>query len=188
MISAIHMKTFLVILLVVPAGSAAQIGPREFDDCDRLQSVMFTDNDMILVRCDTVFVLNKLTFKRFDGAYRDLRRKGTGASALIKAYDEIVTLQTGRIEQQARQYDELHARFASLSNEAETRHEDSSVRLSAALASMQRVTTDLTQTKSLLGEAKDIIEAEQRGFHLEKLLWGIGGIAAGMVVGILIAR
>ena len=53
---------------------------------------------------------------------------------------------------------------------------------------METLNRDMGETKRLLGEAKEIIEAEQRGLNMEKLLWGFGGVAAGIVIGVVISN
>ncbi|MBI4427589.1 MAG: hypothetical protein HY562_00550 [Ignavibacteriales bacterium] len=166
----------------------AQPVAKEFSNCDQLQSVMVLANDMMLFRCDTSYVLNKLTFRRYDSAYKDLRRKGTSIGNLMNAYDEIIDLQESRLKEQLKSYDELRANFAELSTETQAKIVESSTRLASAVSSMENLSKDLTETKRLLGEAKEIVEAEKRGLNLEKILWGAGGLAAGIVVGVLIAQ
>jgi len=166
----------------------AQPGVKEFSNCGQLQAVMIFANDMALFKCDTSYVLNKLTFRKYDSAYRDLQQKGSSVGNLMNAYDEIIELQENRLKEQAQQYNELRASFAGLSTETQAKIVESSSRLTSAVSSMESLSKDLTETKRLLGEAKDIIEAEQRGLNLEKLLWGAGGLAAGIVVGVLIAK
>jgi hypothetical protein len=181
------MKT-LFLLLTCWAVASSQTETKTFNDCGSLQSVFFTANDLVLIQCDTVFVLNKLTFRRYDAAYRELRRKGSNISKLMSSYDELITLQQHRIEEQGRRYDSLHTSFTDLSTHAGMQVSESSTKLSAALTSMESLKKDLVDTKNLLGEAKEIIQSEQRRFSLNNLLWGAGGVVAGIVVGVLITK
>ena len=178
--------SIFTILLLSPLLALSQ--PKAFSDGETIQSVLFRAGDLVDIQCDSVYVLNKLTFRRYDSAYRDLRRKGTGIASLMSAYDEIITLQENRLKDQNRNYEELRAQFSTLTAEARERISDSSTRLGVAVTSMENLNRDLTETKKLLGEAKTIIEAEQRGLNLEKLLWGFGGVAASIILGVIISN
>jgi len=179
------------ILLVLLAGmsvASAQPAVRDFDDCGTLQSVVFNANDLIRIHCDTVYVLNKLTFRRYDAAYRDLRKKGASISNLMNAYDELIAVQQRRIQEQDRRYSELRLNFKELSEGTQSRLEASTTKLGSAVGSMEQLNKNLTETNNLLGEAKDILKSEQRSLFINNLLWGVGGVAVGLVAGLLISR
>ena len=159
-----------------------------FSDGETIQSLLFLSGDLVDVQVDSVYVLNKLTFRRYDSAYKDLRKRGAGIAGLMATYEDIVSLQENRIKEQNRSYEELRTHFLALSGETQTKISDSSNRLISALQSMETLNRDMGETKRLLGEAKEIIEAEQRGLNMEKLLWGFGGVAAGIVIGVVISN
>lgn len=159
-----------------------------FSDCDNLQSVVFTNGDILTIGCDTAYVLNKLTFRRYDSAYKDLRRKSSNIANLMSTYDEIIALQENRIKEQTRSYNELRASFSSLTSETQMQITESAGQLGQALTSMEALNRDLGETKILLREAKEIIEAEKQGLNLEKLLWGVGGFSVGILAGIVLAN
>ena len=179
------------LLLVLFAGFSiafSQPAIRDFDNCGTLQSVVFNANDVVRFHCDTVYVLNKLTFRRYDAAYRDLRKKGTNISNLMNAYDELIAVQQQRLKDQDRRYNELRMNFKELSEETQSRIAASTTRLGSAVGSMEQLNNRLTETNNLLGEARDILKAEQRSLFVNRLLWGVGGVAVGLVAGILIAK
>lgn len=183
------MRTLPFVVLtffLLPLCAAAQ--PKPFTDAETIQSVLFLYGDLIDVRCDSVYVLNKLTFRRYDSAYKDLRKKGTSIANLMGTYEEIIGLQENRLKQQARTYEELRGHFLTLSGETQAKISESSTRLGTALATMENLNRDLTETKRLLVEGREIVEAERRGLNLDKLLWGLGGLATGVVVGVVIAK
>lgn len=174
----------ILLLLSVPALGQ----PKVFSDGETIQSVLFRAGDLVDIQCDSVYVLNKLTFRRYDSAYRDLRKKGTSIANLMTAYDDIIKLQENRIKAQNQDFEELRSHFLNVTETANTKISDSSARLGTAILSMESLNRDLGETKRLLGEAKEIIEAEQRGLNLEKVLWGFGGVAAGIVLGVVISK
>ena len=179
-------STLASAVLLLPLLSFGQA--KVFSDGETIQSVLFRAGDLVDIQCDSVYILNKLTFRRYDLAYKDLRKKGSGMAGLMGAYDDIIVLQENRIKEQNRNYDELRTHFMALTGETQTKISDTSLRLGDALQSMENLNRDLGETKRLLGEAKSIIEAEQRGLNLEKLLWGFGGVAVGIVVGVIISN
>ena len=149
---------------------------------------MFFDGDVVSVRCDTVYVLNKLTFKLYNGAYTDVRKKGASISGLTSAYGEIVDLQGNRIQELESSMALLRKEFGLISSQANTTLAESTTRLTLALTSLDGLNKDLIETKRLLGDAKGILETEKNWLNMEKLLWGVGGVAVGIVVGTFIAK
>ena len=175
----------LAAILAVPA--AAQEASL-FDNCADVRSVLFTKGSLVRIDCDSALLLNTLTFNLYDRAYRDLRSGGPAIENLMTAYDEIIALQEDRLKTQQAAYTELRRRFSDLSHVSESTLEESSRRLTQAVTSMETLNNDLHQTKQLLGEARGIIESEKRVLNLEKILWGAGGLAAGIIAGVLISR
>jgi len=159
-----------------------------FDNCTDLQSFMVYKSNVVHFTCDTAYVLNTLTFRLYDTAYRDLRTGGPATENLMSAYDEIIALQEDRLKTQQSAYTELRQRFNDISAVSETTLDESTRRLTQAVTSMETLNNDLHQTKKLLGEARGIIESEKRVLNLEKILWGAGGLTAGVIVGVLIAK
>jgi len=157
--------------------------PRTFDDCTSIQTILLLSGDSFLVKCDTVYLLNKLTFRQYDGAYRDIRKRGSSVSNLMSAYDEIIGLQQNRLQEQAKSYNELRSNFSSLAGDTQTKIAESSTRLTSAVASLDNLSNDLVETKRLLGEAKEIVNTEKNWLNVEKLLWGAGGLVVGVVLG-----
>ncbi len=185
-ISAHTLVTVFLLLLTTPL--LGQTVAQTFDDCASIQTVLLLSGDTFLVKCDTVFLLNKLTFRQYDGAYRDIRKRGTSVSNLLNAYDEIIGLQQTRLQEQTRSYNELRSNFSSLAGDTQAKIVESSVRLTSAVASLDNLNNDLVETKKLLGEAKEIVNTERNRLNLEKVLWGAGGIVVGVVLGVVLAR
>ena len=177
------------LLILIPAARIlGQPVTKTFNDCSSLQTVLLLSGDTFLVQCDTVYLFNKLTFRQYDGAYRDMRKKGTSIANLMNAYDEIIGLQESRLQEQTKSYNELRANFLSLATDTQTKITDSSVRLTGAVSSLENLNKDLVETKRLLGEAKEIIHTEKNWLNLEKLLWGAGGLAVGVVLGAVLTK
>lgn len=159
-----------------------------FDDCSSIQTVLLLSGDSFLVKCDTVYLLNKLTFRQYDGAYRDIRKRGASVSNLMNAYEEVIGLQQNRLQEQAKSYDDLRSSFLGLANDTQSRIAESSTRLTSAVASLDNLNNDLVETKKLLGEAKEIINTEKSWLNLEKLMWGTGGLVVGVVLGAVLTK
>ena len=182
-ISARIATTAGLFILIPAAALLSQPVTKTLDDCASLQTVLLLSGDNFLVKCDTVYLLNKLTFRQYDGAYRDIRKRGSSISNLMNAYDEIIGLQQTRLQEQAKSYDELRSNFSSLAGDTQTKIAESSTRLTSAVASLDNLNNDLVETKRLLGEAKEIINSEKNWLNVEKLLWGAGGVVVGVVLG-----
>jgi len=162
--------------------------PVSFDNCAEVRSVLFIRGDVLQIACDTAYVLNTLTFRRYDAAYKDLRKKGPSISNLMSAYDEIMALQEQRLAAQQKSFEELRSNFNTLAGTTSSTIEGSAARLTHAVTSIDSLKSDMLEAKRLLFETQEILEAEKRGLGLEKLLWGVGGLAAGLVLGVVISQ
>lgn len=162
--------------------------PAVFDNCSEVRSVIFVRGDLLQISCDTVYVLNTLTFRRFDSAYKDLRKRNPSISNLMASYDEIIALQDRRLAEQQRSYDDLRVNFDNLAGSTSKTIEGSAGRLSLAVNAMDSLKTDMVKTRALLSETQSILEAEKRGIDLGKLLWGFGGLATGLLAGIVLSQ
>lgn len=181
------MKLIVVLLTVVSMPAVAQTG-RLFDNCTDVRALLVTTGDSLVIGCDTAYVLNVPTFRLYDHAYRDMRDRSPSLAGLMSAYDEIITLQDQRLREQQQSYDELRASFESMSSASSSAFEQASRRLTDAAGDMDLLHTHLTEANRLLEETRSIMESERRGWNLEKILWGAGGVAVGLVTGILLAR
>jgi hypothetical protein len=174
-------------MLAYSSGAFAQ-SQMVLDRCTEIRSLLVTSGDQILIRCDTAYVLNAVTFRLYDQAYRDLRKKASSVTNLINTYDEIISLQEIRLREQEASYSELRASFDALSGTSALAFEQASRRLEGAVGEMDSLDRSLAETNRLLAETQDIIETERRGLSVEKLLWGTAGLAVGMILGVVIAR
>ncbi|MEX1138109.1 MAG: hypothetical protein WEF53_02030 [Bacteroidota bacterium] len=172
-------------LCSVPALAQA---PAVFDKCSEVRSVIFVRGDVLQVACDTVYVLNALTFRRYDSAYKDLRKRSPSITNLMASYDEIIALQDRRLMAQQTSYDELRLNFDNLAGTTSKTIEGSATRLTFAMSSMDSLKSEMTETRRLLSETQSILEAEKRGIDLGKVLWGAGGLATGLIVGIILSK
>ncbi|MEX2116659.1 MAG: hypothetical protein WEB37_07220 [Bacteroidota bacterium] len=174
-------------LIAVSAQLHAQT-PVTFDNCKEVRSVLYTGGDILHIACDSVYVLNTLTFRRYDSAYKDLRKKGPSIANLMASYDDIISLQDRRLADQQKSYDELRMNFDNLAGSTSRTIEGSSARLTLAVSSMDSLKGEMIETRRLLSETQSILEAEKRGIDLEKILWGVGGFATGVILGIVLAQ
>jgi hypothetical protein len=183
-----HRIAAIALATVIGVAQGSAQAPMSFDNCSEIRSVLFVRGDLLHIACDTVYVLNILTFRRYDAAYKDLRKKGPSISNLMSAYDEIISLQEQRLATQQNSFDELRLNFNNLAGTTSTTIEGSAAQLTLAVTSIDSLKSDMIETKRLLGETQEILESEKRGINLEKLLWGAGGLAAGLILGVVISQ
>jgi hypothetical protein len=106
----------------------------------------------------------------------------------MASYDEIISLQDRRLVEQQKSYDDLRVNFDNLAGSTSKTIEGSAGRLSLAVNAMDSLKTDMMKTRTLLSETQSILEAEKRGIDLGKLLWGFGGLATGLLAGIVLSQ
>jgi len=183
-----YRTALIVAVAVIGAAHVSAQAPTNFDNCSEVRSVLFVRGDVLHIACDTAYVLNTLTFRRYNAAYKDLRKKGPSISNLMSAYDEIMALQEQRLATQQKSFEELRLNFNNLAGTTSSTIEGSAARLTRAVTSIDSLKSDMIETKRLLSETQEILEAEKRGLGLEKFLWGVGGLAAGLVLGVVISQ
>lgn len=159
-----------------------------FQDCTDIRVNVFTSGDSVVITCDTAYVMNAMTFRLYDNAYREIRRKAPSIGRLMTAYDEIIALQDRRLREQEANYNDLRASFRTLSAASGSAFEQASRQLDGAMNSLETLNSHVQESNRLLKETRAIIEAERRWLNLEKLLWGAGGLTAGLILGVLISR
>lgn len=159
-----------------------------FQDCTDIRANVLKAGDSVVITCDTAYIMNAMTFRLYDNAYRDIRRKAPSVARLMAAYDEIIALQERRLQEQEANYNNLRTSFETLSIASGSAFEQASKQLNRAMNNLETLSFHLQESNRLLTETRTIIEAEKRGLNLDKLLWGAGGLTAGLIMGVLISR
>ncbi len=155
--------------LVVPASYALS-----FD-----RPFMFGKGDLIRIDCDSIYVLNNFTFNYFRNLRKALNNQDAGCSVMIDLYKnslkENIAL-TERLMNNNRETSELNQQQYIL-----TRNN-----LESAQKSLDISLEKLENAGRLLDKSNRQVSRMKHRNTFEKVLFGIGGLGLGILIGITI--
>jgi hypothetical protein len=154
--------------------------PKNFCDTSSYKLAMRLRDDMVKVMCDTVYIMNAKTFHLLFGSYGEYRRQTEDFSGVFNLTDQYLETYRRRVEEQRKEYDSLIQYFDSLSQSSNRIIEHTQSQLLSVSSNLDSIEHDLNVARGNIGEAKNIIKAQQRKQWITKILWGAGGVAVGV--------
>jgi hypothetical protein len=143
----------------------------------------FTAGSRILIGCDTAYVINKHRYMLYEKAADVIReRKYVNAcNVLIQNYEE-------RIEDQNKAFNQLYQNYIkldSVSQKTIIETKNSLVQVNVTLAKTQN---DIIVVDKKMDDIKKTINKQRAQSFFDKIIYGTGGLAVGILVGLLIAN
>lgn len=138
--------------------------------------------DTLLIFCDTVYVLNKPTFKVYESAYDKVRTGNTNVNNLVASYDNLIKKQEEIINQKEEYYQDLKSKFDSLVGKSNVFISTSTTNISQISNSLGRATENLVETQKLLTDSQKLLEEERKTSWKRTLKIGVGGFSFGVVI------
>lgn len=138
--------------------------------------------DTLLIFCDTIYVLNRPTFKVYEAAYDKKRTQ----SDLVSSYDNLIRKQEEIINQKEEYYQDLKSKFDSLVGKSNVFISTSTTNISQISSSLSRATENLVETQKLLTDSQKLLEEERKNSWKRTLKIGVGGFSFGVAVTALI--
>ena len=164
-------KTIVIYLILISTMTRAQ------SPCEGFSATKYYRGDTITVFCDTLYVLNKLTFKRFNAVYKDPK-----LNELISTQAELIHVYEKRNEEQDLAYKDLKTNFDQVVNNSTLMIQTSREELSGIKQSLESAQNNIDGAKTDIGEVKNLLQQDLRKANKEKLKWGICGLAVGVLV------
>jgi len=159
--------------------SAQSVGRHNFCKPGTFVVKRFYPGDTIQVQCDTVYMMNRNTFRIYDGLYRR-------NPELMKLVDESLAGCDARIAAQEEEYSSLSAQLNTLMKEHEVLKTKSG-------SEMERMRTELSAARGELSVAsaqmdrltKELQRQKNRNIR-KNILWGCGGACAGILLTLIL--
>ena len=142
--------------------------------------------DTLLIHCDTIYVLNKVTFKLYNDEYIKAKNKDEKTNRLITNYENMIQVQIDMLNTKERFYQELKSKFDSLAGNATIFIDKSSTNISQISTSLGRASDNLVETQKLLSDSQKLLEEERRNSWKRTFKIGVGGFSFGVAVTALI--
>jgi hypothetical protein len=178
----------LCILLLSAMAVKAQDQPRIFRDSTGRTAYILERNEVISIQCDTVYLLNKPTFRIYKQAYDKAHAGNTLYTHLINAYRQTIDEQNKLLNIREGYYQQLKLAFDSVTTGSLAVLERSDTRLQTATSALDKATVHLKETQQLLEDARQKLIEENRKRNAKALKFGLGGIAIGaLVTGLIVA-
>lgn len=148
-------------------------------DCNTAAVMRVVKGDTILIDCDTIFVVNKKTFRVLQEANGKIRNGDFIPKELLTNSFETIEKLNETVERNQGDYTLLKLRFDSLAKNSVTVIDRTLQNVSDASASNQKAIAGMAELQKKLKDVQTLLEKERKIRRLEKLKWGIGGVGVG---------
>ena len=179
--SIILVLCILINLLSSAQNSGVKIIPTEYSSSNK-SPMKFTLGDTLLINCDTVFLVNKGRYNFYKNIH----------SAILKDNDSTCIKLLESYEIRLIEHEKSFLELLENSRKAEKSALELVTFTQNSLASTQKSldNTQLTldNTRKTLEEANRYIKKERWNSAGKKVIIGVGGVAVGIVTGVLIAK
>lgn len=158
---------------------------KHYNDSAKTVINTFYRGDSILVGCDTVFLLNKPTFKIYKRFYDKGRSGSSSFKAIIAEYEDVIDSKDQMLTAKEVYYQELRSQFDALSSKSAAFMDRTSTGLMQVSSTLEKTTTTLIETQKLLEESRQMLIEERRKQNFKALKFGIGGVLVGGLISLL---
>ena len=178
-------KFYYLLILIFLLGFKSQSQTIDSTYCDSksIQVNRLFKGQSVTSPCDTLFYMNKSTFKIFNDKYNAIKKEDI--KALIKAYNDERKLYENRIDQQQSEYDSLYHKYDQLMVGSQTFVDKGNAKIDSINASLANSKEFLTNASTTLEELQKTIKKERRLSTLHKILAGFAGLGIGILVGVV---
>ncbi len=174
---------FTVLLLPLHAQDAARltvIGPDYALSTD--SPLCFTSGDTLLIRCDSVYVINTERYRIYTACLRALREDNEQpCGRLLQAYED-----------RLREHDESYRLLLANCRETEKVSDEmlsyTRASLENTLATLDHTQQTLDRSLEGLRQTEELLRRQQNRQTGQKFLIGAGGVGLGILVGILVGQ
>lgn len=167
--------------------ATAQQAAKTYNDSTGLRVYTLKRNDHAVILYDTAYLLNKRTFALYRQSYENPLDYNSGKE-IVLSFMSIIHQKDSLLDIRQNYYQQLKAEFDSLVSSNLKFLDQTDNRLKDASGRLEKVTASLESTKKLLDETQEQLKKEARRRNANALKFGLGGVALGLVTGLLIAK
>lgn len=141
--------------------------------------LLFTAGDTLIVQADTIYVINKIRYQFYQNLHKNILD-----DSFMDCESTIETLRK-QLEASNLAYDQLYANCDQTGKAAHKTITTSIQSLNNIETKLTNTESKLTQSISKLDKTNELMKQIKKDKKKDKLLFGIGGIAIGILCGIL---
>jgi ElaB/YqjD/DUF883 family membrane-anchored ribosome-binding protein len=180
--SSIFLVLFTLITFICTAqNNGIKIIPSEYSSSNK-SPLKFTLGDTLQINCDTIFIVNKGRYNFYKNIHSAIQNDNDSlCNMLLKAYEI-------RLQEHEKSFIEL----LENSRNAEKKALELLAFTQKSLIDVQKTLTDtqnaMDNTRKNLEDANRQIKKERWNSAGKKIMIGVGGVAVGLITGVLIMR
>lgn len=145
--------------------------------------LLFTAKSKIFIDCDTVYVLNKHTMALYKTVSKALQqRTGLNTCTLVVSNLE------NRLDEQNKAFHKLYQNYIKLDSVSQQTIKDTKTSLVQVNNTLVKAQTDIVVVDKKMDDLKTTINKQRRQSFFDKIIYGTGGIAVGILAGLLITN
>jgi hypothetical protein len=151
-------------------------------NCAGLSASRFYVKDTILVSCDTVFLLNKVTYSFYKNQLKKINTADPKLKELVNTQGELITLYEKRILDMGNEYTALRKTFDESLKNSSIFIETSSGEMTNIRNSLGKAQSNITAAQDSISSVKTILIKDMARIRKNNVKWGVGGAIFGALV------
>jgi hypothetical protein len=143
----------------------------------------FVAGSRIKTECDTVYIINKHRYNLYEESVTMIKtgKYVNACNATVKSLED-------RIESQNKAFYQLYNTYMALDSVSQKSINDTRTSLIQVNNTLVNTQNNIVEVDKKMGEIKKTINQQRRQSFMDKILYGTGGVAVGILVGLIIAR
>jgi hypothetical protein len=151
-------------------------------NCTGLSANRYYLHDTIRVACDTVFLLNKVTYSFYRNQLKRVNTTDPKLKELVSTQSELIKLYEKRIADMTLEYDTLRSTFNRTLGKSKSFIENSNSELTNINTSLGKAQTNILAAQDSISSVKILLKDEMGKIRREKWAWGVGGAVLGVLL------
>ena len=139
-----------------------------------------TQGQTIKITCDTVYLLNKGTFKLLNSSYHSFKSQSGALSNFFNATDNYLYEYEQHEQEQVARFDSLRAYFQSLTDSSKQLVEVTNSQLRNISSNISAIESNIDSARIKLESAQLIIQKNEKQKWWDRVKWGLGGLVIGI--------
>lgn len=154
--------------------------------CSGLAASRYYLKDTIVVNCDTVFLLNKMTYSFYKNQLKKINTADPKLKELVTNQSELISLYEKRILDMGNQYSGLQKIVNENLKKSSSLIETSSGEMTNLRNTLTKAQNNIAAAQDSISTVKKILIKDMARIKKNNLKWGVGGVIFGVLATIVI--
>jgi len=181
------MKKIILMSFIMAIMTMTKLTAQSFD-CSGLSATRYYRSDTIHVRCDTVYLLNKVTYSFYKDHLKKISVTDPKLKELVGVQNDMIKLYEKRISDLSIQYDEVRKTLDEDMKASTQFIKASNNDLAGIKNSLSKLQNEILTARDGVNSADGILKEEVKKARASNWKWAAGGVALGVVIGLLVNK